>query len=188
VDIGVSPQVVDPGRVGLGATASAHKDHTVINSKVLQGCHPLLPRFSACHRQQHDGRVFERAADNTSVGPELLNDGRVEPRQDAGIGLTSACLGMGGTLESMTDRLLPLMDWYNLDLIAFRCTTGATTGTKSSVGYTQATECPRHTRHYARRGRASPLVVAPSGSLRSGSVGNHVWCRFDPLAAPSHPS
>jgi hypothetical protein len=26
---------------------------------------------------------------------------------------TSACLGMRGTLESMTDRLLPLMDWYN---------------------------------------------------------------------------
>jgi len=46
---------------------------------------------------------------------------------------TSACLGMGGTLESMTDRLLPLMDWYNLDLIAFRCTTGTTTGTKSSL-------------------------------------------------------
>ena len=25
------------------------------------------------------------------------------------------------------------MDWYNLDLIAFRCTTGTTTGTKSSL-------------------------------------------------------
>jgi hypothetical protein len=33
----------------------------------------------------------------------------------------------------MTDRLLALMDWYNLDLIAFHCTTGTTTGTKPSL-------------------------------------------------------
>lgn len=49
--------------------------------------------------------------DNSAVRPELLDDGRVEPRQHAGIGLYLGVLGDRGNFGFHTDLEAPSREW-----------------------------------------------------------------------------